>query len=773
MNTKTFNVSVAFDTAPSMSTASIADLKYNKQGVFQMDWDGNVLTAIDGRTLFDTLIFDDGTGAQVNWRGTLAVMGKGNWTDNEIGDAPGTYVTYAQMSDFVNSGWDIANHAMYGTDTGPYNNGGDLEWDLSSLVDLIALRTDYIVNTIINPASATGYSIAGNATGHIANTGTNKEPADTFPCLPEEGWMPLTDISTWPPGFKYLIRDFSDLWDASTLVAFKAKIDALLSDSTTSVHKLFRAGTHDSSPSGWGDFIEYIVSSDTTGKLWICSLRELIEYLALKDNAVIQTNLIGNMLNIQLTIPDITNFRWDDLTLIVSGGTITEVTCDGYDRVTFNSSGLINLFNDRFVTTPANGRVFDVGIGSGHLVIDGDLIGGGVLADDTIRILPGTYDTITIQNIELNLGRVTVFGMPATNVAEGTIYVGNVNGLNLSDINIYGGYRGLVFTGETLKNVTVSAINFSDIQNYCVYWDGRGISYDGTDGTSAMNVKFDDCLFDNTWGITFDGNVNFDANVYTGHAKNIEISNCVFKNHDDYSNQVKLYNAEDINIHNNVFENLYPTNATHCRIIHIQGNGRIYNNIGKNIYGNLAVFWGFSHGTTPMSAMIYNNIVYNSRWYSLSEVQTQLSLIDSANNRSTYVNPIIAFNTAVNMGLDGPGFPAVVVDVYMLQGGIPEIYNNVGVNASPAGNEWVGYNYVTNLAGFVGTPIQSNNLPANNTTGINPYPTITDAGIADTIYFKPLVTSPLFESGIAVAGIASDFYGNERPMSPSVGACEP
>src|SRR5690606_16735430 len=146
-------------------------------------------------------------------------------------------------------------------------------------------------------------------------------------------------MATWTPGFKYLLRSFTDTWDYAT--EFQDRIDDLLT-STASVNKLFRIGTHDSSPTGFNDFVSYI-QTNSSDNIWVASMREIVEYYILSTQATISIN--GSSVNVQ--VPE--GLRWEDFSLVIDGATVTGATCSEADDITF-SSNLVNVYKDNSIS---------------------------------------------------------------------------------------------------------------------------------------------------------------------------------------------------------------------------------------------------------------------------------------------------------------------------------------------------------------------------------------------------------------------------------------
>lgn len=326
-------INLTFSGTPS--SIEFADLKYNKQGVLSLGWDDGVPTSLDANDMFQTTTYDDGTGLDIPWRAGVAVIGRSSFNDIEYGNTPASgAIQYSDMLDLISAGWDIQNHGLY-SNTGD-NFGSDTPLDdISDLDALIMDRIGYQMNVTVVPSNEQGYVEGADTAGHIGATSQNDNVGGAIPPYPTAQWQAITDIATWPAGFKYLLRTFTDTWNQAD---FQDRIDDLINNSSASVHKLLRIGTHDSSPSGFADFVDYI-QDNSDDRLWICSMRELLEYLIIRDNATISVN--GNTVSVEVPA----GLRWEDFTLIVEGATVTGASSPDADSITFGGN-IINFYKD-------------------------------------------------------------------------------------------------------------------------------------------------------------------------------------------------------------------------------------------------------------------------------------------------------------------------------------------------------------------------------------------------------------------------------------------
>ena len=332
-------------------------------------------------------------------------------------------------------------------------------------------------------------------------------------------------------------------------------------------------------------------------------------------------------------------------------------------------------------------KVYTQGTGSGNLIVDGNQI--GAKSGDTIKIKGGKYSSITIQNINPTGGVVTIIDsglveltgngnyMTLANISNATITgtgtAGNNQGFSLHDAN----YRPMRWSG-VFHNVQIDHFLFKNTGDYTISWDFTNTVYKDS-STAYSDIHILNCEFANIGGmINLDGGIQ--NNQVTGLINRLEIGYCNL--HDASPGDFfSVEMAQDYNIHDNYGNNLNTTNNNDNGIFHIQGIGKFYNNFFTNIQGHCIRAWTVTVGTTPKTEAIYNNIVYNTRKYSLSEVQGFQNFLISG--KTTYGNAIVYNNTAGNLNLSHD-FVGGIVDVYGLFGGTCNVNNNLAFNTYPA-----------------------------------------------------------------------------------------
>lgn len=328
------------------------------------------------------------------------------------------------------------------------------------------------------------------------------------------------------------------------------------------------------------------------------------------------------------------------------------------------------------------GRIIPLGTGSGNLIIDGSNL--GLACDDVIKIKGGTYSSINIKNINTGC-KITIQNDGLVEIAGNSdhIFLNKVSNLTISGKGTPGitygfvsrdspQHRSISVTGA-VQNLTVQNFAFKNIGDYVIYFNSGQIVYNGSESSYSNNVKFlnNSCVNTGSF-LHMEGGV--ENGVIRGLVKNLEVAYLDFRNSNS-GDAVLAENADDYNIHHNTVIDVNSTNNNHNGIFTMKGSGSFHHNLVRNHQGNAIRAWTRSFGTTPKDVLIYNNTVVNSRKYSGFEVQSFASMIIAG--KTTYSNVKVYNNICgkLNTSKDWVG---VVVDIYSLEGGKCEVYNNTG-----------------------------------------------------------------------------------------------
>lgn len=362
------------------------------------------------------------------------------------------------------------------------------------------------------------------------------------------------------------------------------------------------------------------------------------------------------------------------------------------------------------LAVPKSAKIFDVGTGSGDLVIDGKSM--NIEDNILVRIKGGTYNNLSIRNIKApkgmtvfvkNNGKVKISESMTTNNISNVIIAGdNTTGLEYGFVFENLPYRAISMSGR-INGITLMYMSFKNIPNNVIGGDnsnGYGFPHKSTEESRNQNFKILKCVFDNTGQISFGGTLNKDTGEDSGLFKTVEIAHNTFKN-SNAGNLCYFSNVQDYNIHHNVVENVNKTNNEHNGIFFMQGNGSFHHNKLTNYQGNAIRMWLFSRGNAPAVNEIYNNICFNTRKYGAFELQAFDRNIYSG--KSTFANAKIYNNTVGHMNTS-QDWEGQILDLYNTKGSL-EYYNNLGFELKSRSSIT---NMINNMSDTKITKIQSN-----------------------------------------------------------------
>lgn len=405
-------------------------------------------------------------------------------------------------------------------------------------------------------------------------------------------------------------------------------------------------------------------------------------------------------------------------------------------------------------------KIYNVGSGAGDLVIDGNSYSfdGNTL----FRIKGGKYNSIRIANIDGRSNLITIQNDGLVEMVNAEMRLENLNNVKISGDGTSSIDKGFLFRDNSyraiqvngvINNFTLQHISFKNIKDYVFTYKYQKI-YDGSLGSYSRNLKFLNINCDNT-STFFAGDGGVSGQI-VGLIKGVEIAYLNFKNSAQVGSVVYFGNVEDADIHNNLVDNVNTANDNHNGIFMLKGNGKFYNNFIKNHQGNSIRAWIFSVGNTPKKILIYNNIIIGSRKYSAFEVQAFREDITPGN--STYANAEIFNNTVGNINTSRQ-WQGNVVDVYSLQGGYCNVFNNLAFNLNNQDSDNI---YIAGQQSDLKAK-EFNNLYFSTSKGV---------GFVDEISFRLSSQSKAKSKGNPDNLVVKDFFNNTRSSPPSVGAVE-
>lgn len=384
--------------------------------------------------------------------------------------------------------------------------------------------------------------------------------------------------------------------------------------------------------------------------------------------------------------------------------------------------------NNQSGTPPSPGIqdtvVINIGsVSGGNLTIDGSRL--SIAPGTVIKIAGATYDHITIKNVYgsgdqpiliKNDGLVTIRSSMETIDVRNIVIAGDgdsslPHGFHFEDIP----YRALVMIDQ-MDSLTIRNIRFTNVSNYSL--SARNSSEMVRD-VHAKRFKILNCLFENSSGIVFGGELDH-RNDY-GLFKDVEIANNVFRNIPNGGSICVFTHVEDFDIHHNIVDNVNQNSNLHNGIFYMQGNGHFHHNKLTNYQGNAIRLWPWSRGNTPKTIEIHHNICYNTRKYSAFEIQAfERNMVPG---KTTYVNAKVYNNTVGKMNTS-KDWDGQILDLYNMQGGSLEYFNNLGFELYSGGE-------ITDMIHMGGSKITKN---SNNV-----YKSDASEAVKNTIDFESII----------------------------------
>ncbi len=379
-------VTVTFASAPTAPTSNLAELKYNKYATFQFEGDDLWLnasydayiymqggTTTTGTTYPNGHTFTDGAGNNVKWRGGVAINTKNNFNNSELWGSANRY-TAAQLAMLVQNDWTLSNHGYYHDiaktnvnyppDSPTFSQAG---WDLAKNDSIIyarmsALGVPFRNRTVITPAAWDGFARAADSLNYLVSTSTGVR--DNYFGYPQylglnvntnganflnEETLPTTTTKFGRNnGFVHLLRLFQDDYSTANVNTIIAQLTDMLDKASPTKHLTTRLGTHGTQ---WPNIVPIFDYIDQNGndRVWVTSLHEWAEYREVKRLVQKTQTVSGNTLTIKLAMGQIpSENRFRDMSLLITGGTITNVSVVGADSFSYNSStGLVNIFKKK------------------------------------------------------------------------------------------------------------------------------------------------------------------------------------------------------------------------------------------------------------------------------------------------------------------------------------------------------------------------------------------------------------------------------------------
>ncbi len=353
-----YRITIELDRPASGVQVHKAPLKYNKRLAYSFTLDdglGSHYTAAfpllnggyieENNTTYPGLFYTDGCGNDVKFKAGLAW-----YTINSRGvdlhdNVPG-FVTWSQLQEMLNAGWDVFNHSYSHA-----ANRDDIDFneEINLNTSAIRARTGFTTTHFVIPSGDSRYTEPAFVNGMHAVYSQGSDFPNGSGLRVDR---PL-DLSAYKMYRRFLADNSHD----------KATINRHLEEVVDKVeaggYYWFNEFTHHVGFNQTGgslsfDTFEYYMQyiENTYGKkgndmIWMAPLQEVYEYLMLRETSMLSTNANGNFLEISIDIRQADAQRWKALSVwLDTDARILNVSAPGLAKVTFNreaGNGLVNL----------------------------------------------------------------------------------------------------------------------------------------------------------------------------------------------------------------------------------------------------------------------------------------------------------------------------------------------------------------------------------------------------------------------------------------------
>jgi len=363
-NTKT--ITVQFSSTPTSATVSKLPLKYGKTFAYSWVFDdglvegyrnafrylnGGIVDIESTSSIYPGLYSTDGAGNDIPFRASYA------WYDGDLHYDTPSYITYGELRDAYDAGWDVINHDESISDN---NDIVKTKLGISKNMSQYALPNgdqSYIDPAFADPnimsvmSQATSFLVGGNT----VNLPNGANPVDVNPIIASptglSDYLMYRNLISSPSGPNPDIVPDEDYY---------ADADNTYSLSTTGKNYWRQSFTHrvyngvGNSNFHWAKFkafVDHLASSygkNGNDTVWVAGQQEVYEYLLANQKTVVSSDLVGSTLTITLNTTDVPEaLRRKALSLrVTADATISSITyADGeFTHTSHNTtSGLINL----------------------------------------------------------------------------------------------------------------------------------------------------------------------------------------------------------------------------------------------------------------------------------------------------------------------------------------------------------------------------------------------------------------------------------------------
>jgi hypothetical protein len=354
-----FQISVTYAAAPVNPTASYPLLKYNKRVALHLTADDggavdyqvipNILNAVTGYT--------DGTGKALKPGFTYALTSLINGRldrDNTSNSEITTWAQYRTLLSQRNIGY--SNHSSLHS---PYDAANPSTLPATQIADaesMIYDRLGIILRTVTIPGGFDGFvdgTMSKPTYLGMESQGYGPDGSYAGSYVSQIRWEDKVSIPYTPPAGKFILSRYfiNQDWGTPTKAWFDSKMAVATNEYNQGLRTVLSAFDHfpSTQAANFAAFLQYTQTHPLNvggDSIWYCNFQEFLEYEEMKRLCPVSApSVSGNTVTWTINrsaLPSVNLYQ--DASLLLTGGTITNVTVTGGDSFTVNNTtGLLNI----------------------------------------------------------------------------------------------------------------------------------------------------------------------------------------------------------------------------------------------------------------------------------------------------------------------------------------------------------------------------------------------------------------------------------------------
>jgi len=357
-NPNTIIVRVVFDSIPSFAEALKASLRYNKDFAYSLTLDDGLIDAytyafplLNGglvtgnNTVYPGLFYSDGCGNPLPFTAGLSWYSV-NSAANDIHINTPSYITWNNLIEMNNVGWDVFNHsyshAAYGTTI--------YDYQVSQNVTYVKTKTNIDLKHFVVPSGDQNYILPAYAAGMKTVIGNNSNYRG-FP----SGYR--IDQPVNYDDFKIYKRIMDDSnSDTSNIML---KVNGVAAMSVNGQHYWWNDFTHHVGIQPYASSLKFstfeyymshiaqIYGINGLDNIWMAPIEQVYDYLIVRDRTSINCSLTSNILTIVIDYNNVPNdLKTNAITLNINADkNISDILVTGGSVNSFKGSGNRKIVN--------------------------------------------------------------------------------------------------------------------------------------------------------------------------------------------------------------------------------------------------------------------------------------------------------------------------------------------------------------------------------------------------------------------------------------------